>query len=118
MPLINLQLKNYLTDVCDFDVEIIMNDKNDVYFYIIKDGVYSSLSGGSGFEKTISALALRFVLGNISSLPKMQFLVVDEIFGRVARDNYEKVKLDEKNGGTKNQDWNVQFIRKFAHFTR
>ena len=23
----------------------------------------------------------------------MQFLVVDEIFGRVARDNYEKVKL-------------------------
>ena len=93
LPLINLQLKNYLTDVCDFDVEIIMNDKNDVYFYLIKDGVYSSLSGGSGFEKTISALALRFVLGNISSLPKMQFLVVDEIFGRVARDNYEKVKL-------------------------
>lgn len=92
LPLINAQITNLLFDVCDFTVEVAISDKNEIMFYLIKDGVKSDLSSGSGFERTASALALRTVLGNISTLPKMNSLVLDEIFSRVAKENYENMK--------------------------
>lgn len=92
LPIINAQLSHILMDVCDFDVEIAINDKNDVMFYLIKDGVKSDLTSGSGFEKTASALALRAVLGQISTLSKINGLILDEIWGRVAKENYDNLK--------------------------
>lgn len=91
LPIINARLSQLLADVCDFDVEIRINDKNEVMFYIIKDGVMSDLSGGSGFEKTAASLALRCVLGDISSFPKPNFCVCDELLGRVASSNYDNM---------------------------
>lgn len=91
LPIINARLSQLLADVCDFDVEIKINDKNEVMFYIIKDGVMSDLSGGSGFEKTAASLALRCVLGDISSFPKPNFCVCDELLGRVASSNYDNM---------------------------
>ena len=38
---------------------------------------------GSGFEKTMIALALRTALWSISSLPKTPMLILDEPFGAV-----------------------------------
>jgi DNA repair exonuclease SbcCD ATPase subunit len=67
LPIINAQIANLLCDVCDFNVEISITDKNDIMFYLIKDGIKSDLTSGSGFERTAAALALRTVLGNISS---------------------------------------------------
>ena len=93
LPLINAQIARLLNDVCDFDVKIDISERNDVMFYLIKDGVKSDLSSGSGFEKTASALAIRTVLGNISTLPKSNILVVDEILGRVAKENYENMRI-------------------------
>ena len=92
LPLINAQLSHVLNDVCDFDVEIMINEKNDIQFYLLKDGVRSDLTSGSGFEKTASALALRAILGNISTLPKINGLILDEIWGRVAKENYDNLK--------------------------
>lgn len=92
LPIINARLSQLLADVCDFDVEIRINEKNDVMFYIIKDGVLSDLAGGSGFEKTAASLALRCVLGDISSFPKPNFCVCDEILGRVAKENYDNMQ--------------------------
>lgn len=92
LPIINAQLSHMLMDVCDFDVEITINDKNDVQFYLVKDGVKSDLTSGSGFEKTASALALRAILGQISTLPKINGLILDEIWGRVAKENYDNLK--------------------------
>ena len=92
LPIINAQLSQLLNDVCDFDVEIAINEKNDIIFYLIKDGIKSDLSGGSGFEKTASALALRTVLGNMSTLPKNNILILDEVLGRVAKENYDNMK--------------------------
>ena len=79
-----------LSEVCDFTVEIEITDKQEVIFYLIKDGVKSELSSGSGFEKTASALALRTVLGETSSLSKLNGIILDEIWGRVAKENYDK----------------------------
>ena len=92
LPIINANIARLLNDVCDFNVEVAINEKNDVIFYLIKDNVKSDLSSGSGFEKTASALALRAVLGNMSTLPKINFLVLDEILGRVAKENYDNMR--------------------------
>lgn len=92
LPIINAQITNLLCDVCDFNVEITITDKNDIMFYLVKDGIKSDLTSGSGFERTAAALALRTVLGNISSLPKINFLIADEVMGRVAKENYDNMK--------------------------
>lgn len=92
LPIINAQIMNLLHDICDFSVDIDITDKNEVMFYLIKDGVRSDLTSGSGFEKTASALALRYVLGNISTLPKNNGLILDEVWGRIAKENYDNIK--------------------------
>jgi len=93
LPIINSELHRLLDDVTDFDVEMIISDKNDIEFYLIKDGVSKKLKSGSGLERTTSALALRFVLSQISSLPKPNFIAFDEIFGKIASENLESVRL-------------------------
>lgn len=92
LPIINAKLSQLLGDVCDFDVEVTINDRNDVMFYLIKDGVYSDLSSGSGFELTASGIALRSVLAEMSTIPVSNILTYDEVFGRVSKDNYENMK--------------------------
>jgi DNA repair exonuclease SbcCD ATPase subunit len=93
LPFINGELHRLLTDVCDFDIEIAIDDRNDVEFYIIHDNVKSSLGSGSGFEQTVASLALRSVLSKISTFSKPSFVVFDEILGGVADENYDKIKL-------------------------
>lgn len=93
LPIINAMIAQILDDVCDFDVNVEINNKNEVTFNIIRDGVVSDLNSGSGFEKTASALALRSVLADISTISRMNFIVFDEILGRVASENYEKMRL-------------------------
>ena len=92
LPIINSQMCSMLHDVCDFDVEININDKNEILFQLIKDGVKSDLTSGSGFEKTASALALRCVLGNISTLPRCNGIILDEIWGRISKENYDNMR--------------------------
>ena len=92
LPIINAKLSKLLNDVCDFDVEVAINQKNDVMFYLIKDGIYSDLSSGSGFELTASGIALRAVLSELSTIPRSSILTYDEIWGRVAKANYENMK--------------------------
>lgn len=93
LPIINARLAQLLSDVCDFDVEVAINNKNDVMFNLIKDGVASDLSSGSGFERTCASLALRLVLGQISSIPKNDGIMLDEIWGRVTKENLDKLKI-------------------------
>lgn len=93
LPLINGELKRLLSDVCDFDVEVAIDERNDVAFNLIKDGVVGNLASGSGFEQTAAALALRVVLANISTLSRPSLLLLDEVLGGVAQENYENIKL-------------------------
>jgi exonuclease SbcC len=92
LPIINARLSQLLNDVCDFDVEVGIDAKNDVTFYLIKDGVYKNLHGGSGFELTAAALALRSVLADMSTIPRCGTLVLDEVWGRVSKENYDNMK--------------------------
>lgn len=92
LPIINSQIANLLSDVCDFTITIDITEKNDIVFYLLKDGVKSDLNSASGFERTASAMALRAVLSNISTLPKMNFLIADELWGRVSKDNLDNIR--------------------------
>ncbi len=93
IPIINYELQRLLDEVCDFEIELSMNDKNEVEFLIIKSGVTKKLKSGSGLEATVSSLALRCVLGRISTLPKPNIIVFDEVLGKVADVNLDNVKL-------------------------
>jgi hypothetical protein len=93
LPIINSEVQRLLEDIVDFEVEIFINDKNDVQFLIVKDEVSNLLKSGSGLEKTIASLALRAVLGKISSLPMPNFITFDEVLGKIAPVNLEKLRL-------------------------
>lgn len=93
LPIINSEVQRLLEDVVDFEVEIFIDDKNNVQFLLNKDGISKQLKSGSGLEKTASSLALRCVLGKLSTLPMPNFITFDEILGKVAPVNLEKLKL-------------------------
>jgi len=93
LPIINSEVQRLLDDVCDFEIEIFIDSKNDVQFLLNKDGISKLLKSGSGFEKTASSLALRAVLGKMSTLPMPNFITFDEVLGKVAPENLDKLKL-------------------------
>jgi len=96
MPLLNSELERLLIDSANFKLLVDINSKQEVDFIIQKQDengqeISYLLTEGSGFEKTIGSLALRMVLSRISSLPKPNIVVLDEVLGKVANDNLELV---------------------------
>ena len=92
LPIINSELYRLMEDVVDFNIELNINAKNDIEFVLIKNDIEKLLKSGSGLEKTASSLALRCVLGKISTLPTPNFVTFDEIFGKVSDENIHKLK--------------------------
>ena len=93
MPLINSELQRLMEDSSYFKLEIRISDKNEVEFVMIDNGtgIEKLMVSGSGYERSIAALALRSVLSKICSLPKPNVIVFDEIFGKISNDNLEMV---------------------------
>ena len=93
VPLLNQELHRVLMDTCYFTLELNVNEKNELEFLMIdnESRVVKPLYSGSGYEKTASALAIRSVLTKVSSLPKPNIVVMDEIFGKVADENLEMI---------------------------
>lgn len=95
IPLINSYLHMLLVDTTEFVLELRMDDKGDVNFWMVDavNGVEKPLAAGSGYEKTVSSLALRCVLRKVCSLPKPNIIIFDEITGKVANENLDKLGL-------------------------
>ena len=93
MPLINQELQRLLIDSCYFNLEIRINEKNEVEFVMIDNstGIEKLMVSGSGYERTIAAMALRAVLSKVCSLPKPNVIVWDEVFGKISNDNLDMV---------------------------
>lgn len=93
MPLINQELQRLLMDSAYFNLEIRISDKNEVEFIMIDNntGVEKLMTSGSGYERTIAAMALRAVLSKVCSLPKPNIIVWDEVFGKISNENLELV---------------------------
>ena len=93
LPLINSELQRLLQDSCYFNLEVRINDKNEVEFIMVDNstGIEKLMVSGSGYERTIAAMALRAVLSKVCSLPKPNIIIWDEVFGKISNDNLELV---------------------------
>jgi DNA repair exonuclease SbcCD ATPase subunit len=93
LPLINSELQRLLQDSCYFNLEVRINDKNEVEFIMVDNstGIEKLMVSGSGYERTIAAMALRAVISKVCSLPKPNIIVWDEVFGKISNDNLELV---------------------------
>ena len=93
VPKLNNELMRLLSDVTNFMVEIRVNEKNEVEFWMVdsQTQVEKLLSTGSGFEKTLSSLAIRTVLTKVSCLPRPNITVFDEVLGKVSNENLDQV---------------------------
>lgn len=93
IPIINNEVSRLLHGLCDFEVRLEIDDKNDVVMGLWKKGARLDLSYcTSGFEGTMAALALRAALAGISSISRPNCLTIDECFGGVAAYNYNNVR--------------------------
>jgi DNA repair exonuclease SbcCD ATPase subunit len=57
------------------------------------DGVSRPLKSASGLEKTAASLALRGVLGKISTFHLCLISHFDEVLGKIAPENIDKLKF-------------------------
>ena len=94
LPVINNELKRLLNGLCDFSVVLSISDDNkEVLIDLYRDGKKLDLgTGGSGFESTISALALRSALAGIATMAKPSMLVLDEILSGVSESNFDNIR--------------------------
>lgn len=90
LPIINQEISNILHGTCDFTVTLeLKEESNNIELYIDYGDSKRKIETGSGMEKSISSLALRVALLNISSLPKTNMFIIDEGFGVLDETNLE-----------------------------
>jgi len=80
LPSLNNEIKEILTDVVEFSVDIEIDD-DDLEIYINYNGDKRIIETASGMEKMITSMAIRVALTNISNLPKSNIFIIDEGFG-------------------------------------
>jgi len=82
LPLINAEVSKILQGIVDFTIEVESDEDTDsLEIYINYGDSRRIIELCSGMEKTISAIALRVAMINVSSLPKPDFFIIDEGFG-------------------------------------
>ncbi len=82
LPLINSEVAKLLQGIVDFTIEVESDEDTDsLEIYINYGDSRRIIELCSGMEKTISAIALRVAMINISALPKPDFFIIDEGFG-------------------------------------
>jgi len=82
IPLINAEIQKILAGIVDFSVELENDDDSDASeIYINYGDSRRIIELCSGMEKTISSIALRVALTNVSSVPKCDMFIIDEGFG-------------------------------------
>lgn len=90
LPLINAEIERILHGVVDFTLKIEKDpESNSTDIFIDYGDSKRLIELGSGMEKMISSLAIRVALQNASSLPRPDFLVLDEGFGALDESNVE-----------------------------
>jgi len=91
IPYLNSELNRLLSDSAEFTLNLRINDRNELEFWMIDNetSVEKLMSSGSGYEKTVVSLALRAVLAKVCALPQPNVVCFDEAFGKVSDENLE-----------------------------
>lgn len=86
LPVVNDEMSKILDDVTNFNVTLVADDATNALEIYIDDGGATKesvrpLELGSGMERMMASLALRVALSNLTTLPKTDFMIIDEGFG-------------------------------------
>jgi len=88
LPVIEYEVNQILGQIVDFTVRLEANDDKYINAFIVKDQNNSwPIELTSGMERFILALAFRTSLSEITTLPKSNFLAIDEGFGVLDSEN-------------------------------
>ena len=92
LPIINNEISRLLNGICDFKVELSIDENSKVCIDLIRDGVKMDLGiSASGWESTVASIALRSALSNICSFAKPNIVTYDEVLSGVSSENMENV---------------------------
>ena len=92
LPILNNEIARLLNGLCDFEVKLSIDENNKICLDLIRDGVKMDLGiAASGWEGTVSSIALRSALSSVATLPKSNMLVLDEVLSGVSSENAENV---------------------------
>ena len=87
IPAVEKEINNVLENMnAGFHIELEMKDKMIDAFICYGDTKWN-LELSSGMERFVSSLAIRIGLINVSTLPRPNFIIVDEGFGALDSDN-------------------------------
>ena len=81
LPRIQTEANNILAQIVDFQVLFDTDGKSINTYIVYDDEKFWSLELSSGMEKFISSLAIRNALVQVSSLPRPNFIAIDEGLG-------------------------------------
>jgi DNA repair exonuclease SbcCD ATPase subunit len=92
LPILNNEISRLMNGLCDFEVRLSIDDSNKICLDLIRDGVSMPIeNAASGWETTISSIALRSALSNICSFAKPNFVTYDEVLSGVSSENSENI---------------------------
>ena len=91
IPTVEGAVNDILSQIVEFSVMLEMDGKNINCYIVYDDDKIWPLEQTSGMEKFISSLAIRVGLINVSSLPRSNFLAIDEGFGTMDSDNLNSI---------------------------
>jgi len=87
VPYIEQEINNILGQLVEFQLMLEMDGKNINCYIVYDQDNYWAIELTSGMEKFISSLAIRTALINVSTLPRPNFIAIDEGFGVLDSDN-------------------------------
>jgi DNA repair exonuclease SbcCD ATPase subunit len=93
IPQIEEEVNNILSQLVDFKILFETDDKNVNAYIAYSEEKFWPLELTSGMEKFVSSLAIRTSLINISTLPRPNFLAVDEGFGTLDKGNLGSMSM-------------------------
>ena len=93
LPDIEEEINNILLGVVDFRLQFEVDNKNINAYIVYGDDRSWPVESGSGMEKFVSSLAIRTALIGNTSLPKPNFICIDEGFGVLDSENLSNMSV-------------------------
>ena len=93
IPSVEEEINNILAQIVDFSIVLQAEDKSINAYIAYSEEDFWPLELTSGMEKFIASLAIRTSLINVSSLPKPNFLAIDEGFGALDSSNLNSMVM-------------------------
>jgi len=93
IPQVEEEINNILGQLVDFSIVLHADDKAINAYIAYDEDNYWPLELTSGMEKFVASLAIRTSLINISSLPRPNFIAIDEGFGALDQTNLSSMVM-------------------------